>query len=275
MIRHLVPGLRPVAAALVLALAAGCQTGGTVSINPPPELAGTPRLEVKGRQGWLPDGSLRFGSYRTEAFKTRSVSQRTEPCPQGCWRVASSRDHALRFDSTLRKTRQRLAFRQLDGQGASAAVQAMAAWEVAQEEWAVEWFRGAASARRDERQLVVFGTVAPEGDGQPAWRFWWSTDNTTGAEAIGLAQDDEGHRWEIRGWADGPLPPAVAAAMGKVPLAGYVLHDDGQAVAAVDAIMGGHVWIADALPPAQRLVAASIASALLLRDQFARAPSAH
>lgn len=272
MTRLLAPRLRPVAAALVLALLAGCQTGGTVSINPPPELAGTPRLDVAGRQGWLPSGSLRFGEYRTEGFKTRSVSQRTEPCPQGCWRVGSSRDNAVRFDSALRLAKQRLSFRQLDGTGATATVQALADWRVAQEGWAVEWFRGMAGSQREERQLTVFGTVAPDSEVQPAWRFWFSETSSTGAETIGLAEDDEGHRWEIRSWTDSPLPTPVVALMGRAPVAGYVLYEGDRAVAAVDAIMGGHVWIAEQLPPAQRLIAAGIASAMLLRDQFARAP---
>lgn len=272
MTRFLAPRLRPVAAALFLALLAGCQTGGTVSINPPPELAGTPRLDVVGRQGWLPDGTLRYGGYRTEGFKSRSVVQRTDDCVRGCWRVARSREHAVRFDTALSQSRQRLRFRQLDGTGATATMQALADWRVAQEGWAVEWFRGMAGSQREERQLTVFGTVAPDSGVQAAWRFWFSENSSTGAETIGLAEDDEGHRWEIRSWTDGPLPTQVVALMGRAPVAGYVLYDGDRAVAAVDAIMGGHVWIAEQLPPAQRLVAAGIASAMLLRDQFARAP---
>jgi hypothetical protein len=264
------------AAALALVLSA-CQTGGTVTMQPPPELATTPRLDVQGRQGWLPNGALRYGPYRTEGFVGDHPMQTTRHCERAlCWGVGD-REQALRFENAVSTAHQRLVFRQIDARGAVADVRALADWQVASEGWAVNWFSGALrSTTREARRLVFFGTVTPAAAEEPAWRFWLGEHSEISSDTVGLAQSAGGQRWEIRR-AHGLLLPVSPTSTATRPAAqadaGLVLHDGQRALAAVDVLMGGHVWIADDLPAADKLAAAGVVSALLLRDQFAPAPS--
>lgn len=112
--------------------------------------------------------------------------------------------------------------------------------------------------------------MVPQAADEPTWHFWL-TDKGKATAKLGLAQDDDGLRWEIRdarglvlNKPDPADPPLIMANR----LAGLVLHDGTRAIAAVDMVLGGHVWIADDLPAHHKLAAASIATALLLRDQF-------
>ncbi|MFZ5549882.1 MAG: hypothetical protein ACOZJX_14410 [Pseudomonadota bacterium] len=273
------PGLARLLAAAALALAlSACQTGGTVTMQPPPELATAPRLDVQGRQGWLPNGALRYGPYRTEGFESGHQMHTARHCERAlCWGVGD-REQALRFENAVRTARQRLVFRQVDARGAAADVRALADWQVASEGWAVNWFGGAfRTTTREERRLAFFGTVTPEAAEEPAWRFWLGEHSEVSADTVGLAQSAGGRRWEIRR-THGLLLPVSPTSTTTRPVAqthsGHVLHDGQRALAAVDMLMGGHVWIADDLPAADKLAAAGIVSALLLRDQFAPAPAA-
>ena len=266
----------PWAAALLMTLA-GCQTGGTISISPPPELADAPRWNVAGRQGWLSQRKLRFGDFRTTDVESSTQKQRTEQCPNGCWNVELSRLYASQFDQAFHTAKQRLTFRQVDAHGGSAAVRAYADSRVEQTEWRTRWFGVTVdSGHIKSRQQTIYGTIAPAAEGASPWRFWLGESSGLVQTALGNAQDDEGHHLEIRPWNEVPdsMMPAVRLAGGSGAVPGYALVMDGRHVAAVDTFVGGHVWIDPQLPPDRQLVIASLCSMLLLRAQFAPSPGA-
>lgn len=259
--------------ALLTALGA-CQTQPFIVLPPEALAASAPRLAVVGRVGWLPQRELRFGEYRTTALRGGGVRTRTQACaPQCAGTEIGFYKHKL--DQAFSTSTSRLSYTLLGPDGQQAQVQAVGQLHQQHKASMTQWF-GLPTDVVDEtlRSLSFAGTIEPARDDQPGWRFVvWDGSGAPGPRQIlGWAESERGqrlnltplYRWQGQDQTNRWHMPGR-------PL-GYAFELDGVAVAAVDTVAAGAVWLRADLPPDLRLGLASLASVLLLRADLDRVP---
>lgn len=256
----------PVTVLLAAGLAA-CAVA-PLEVLPPASLAGATPWAASGRQGWMPNRTLRFGDYATRDLKSRE-RDRTTACPGGCTHVDLGL-YQRRYDDAFRTASQQLRFTLVGPAGAEADVQLTSQLDQHQREWVTRWFGVPTDFGSDfTRQISVIGTVQPADAAQPSWRFALRDDGTLPLQ--GWAEDDTGRRitltplQQFKG-RDGRAMTMPGFAQGQA--FGYAFELEGQAVAAVSTLGAGTVWIKPDAAPELRLSLAGLASALLLRREF-------
>lgn len=228
-----VPALAVVPAALLLAL--GACAGAHAPI--PQELAGTERLRVEGRQGWMANQRLRFGS-----FEVHEVDR--------SW--THGRDVRVAGLGGSRRT-QEYAFTLRDG---------------GRDAW-----RGECLATLRTRSIDVrVGTIEPVN----ATALDCALRPRDGGEGWRLALAEEGERAQVGMLGSGGRSLAVAGTnrlRGGLPTretTGFHFAEEGRALAAVETIGQGAVWLRPGLDPGDRGVIAAAAAALLLAEDLRR-----
>lgn len=258
----------------------------------PAALAGAPGWAVTGRQGWLPQRQpLRFGPYATGP-RTLGGESRTQRCPRGCSAFQSGAwDVALR--SRIRTTRHELQFRQHGPGGGALDVQALATSTLEEREWTLRalgltlsqsegWHSQGpwTGLLEPASPAAPAATAAPE---REAWRFAID-EGVSGSTPCGQAQSESGRLLTVWPMAatvrPGPRAEPVPAAPGpaaapRLPAGWWMGESEpgdrgtaahpGAAVAAVLAFGAGRVWLREGLDAERALVAAALASVLLVR----------
>ena len=221
----------PRASVLALILLPACATA---RLEPPAGLEAAPRLDVRGREGWRPMRKVAFGEFATD------VVDREERDRSPWWRAAGVDvdDHRMRWDFALLQD-DSLAWRvDCSGTATSRALTGRT--------WRVEL------QRRDE---VVCGFFRA-GQDRPEWTARLEAKD---APLAGwLRRGDTA--WRIESVTDRGVP-----GMGVDGASGYRIASGDAAIALVQTAGQGSVWLAPALPPAERSIVAALAAALLLR----------
>ncbi|HEX2187424.1 MAG TPA: hypothetical protein VHG51_00940 [Longimicrobiaceae bacterium] len=228
-----VPAPAPVLAVLLLALGA-C---GGAHAPLPEELRGTERLRVEGRQGWMPNQRLRFGSWEAVGVDRSGVGGRD-------FRVAavSGSRRAQEYAFTLRA----------DGRDA----------------WRVECL----ATLRTRSLDVRVGTIDPVN----ATTLDCDLRPVDGGEAWRLALGEEGERAQAGMLGSGGRSLAVVGTNrleGGLPTretTGFHVAEDGRTLAAVETLGDGAVWLRPGLDPGDRGLVAAAAAALLLAEDLRR-----
>lgn len=257
--------------ALIPLLLGACLAGCAVTpleVLPPAPLADATPWPVMGRQGWMPQRTLRFGDYATRHLASRE-RDRTTACPGGCTHVDLGL-YQRRDDDASRTATQQLRFTLVGPAGAEADVQLTSRLDQRQRDWITRWFGIPTDAGSDfVRQVSVIGTVQPADTAQPGWRFALRDESTPPLH--GWAEDDTGRRLTLAPLQHFKGRDGLAMVMpgfASTPTYGYTFELDGQAVAAVATVGGGTVWIRPGVGPELHLSLAALASALLLRHEF-------
>lgn len=206
-----------------------------------PALADVDAQPVFGRQGWQPGQILRFGPYLTEPV-TRS------------WTLSYDIPFIVRFQGA----QQKVGFRQLDAGGRWADVFLVDTLHDDELPLARDLFLTVL----DETSLVG-NVVLPDG----TWDLlvYAPEDSLAPRSATGFIRRDDVviDLRQVRAYSGSALPP-------DAPL-GYEFVREGRVVGAVELIGDGRVWLASALDDTTRLVLASAASSLLLRQDLREA----
>lgn len=223
-------------------LLAGCSTP---QMRVDPGLAAqTPALPVSGREGWLVEQVLSFGEFRTD------------PVNRG-WTKGYDYPFIIRFTGA----REKLRFAVRDGSGREAVVHCAAKLR----EQDLRLFREYFDVNFGTTDTFI-GTIALEGSRQRD--FFIENLNT---------QQNIGYR-PLEGAVRGTGDPIDIRAVWHLasgqrsydtqPM-GIEFLSAGRVVGAVETVNEGRVWISDDLGGEDRLLLASLASALLLRSSLA------
>jgi hypothetical protein len=275
--------LSPSLLVVAFVLLSGCQS---VDVATPASVGAAPRLEVSGRQGWLPGRYVAFGEFRTSEVD-KHVDGRVESCPAGCSRLDVGTKHAgdvysRRFDESFEQATSRLEF-SLDGRsGALARVRAVEERSAESREWVTSWFRVPTDVRVERRASSWrVGTVEPVSPATAAsWHFvLWSesaggTGPTDGASVVGWAETDGHDRHVSFVPLPSPFPANAVPAVMATFSPGWAFETEGRTLGAVSLMGPGHVWIHPDATPAERQLVAALSAALLLQPA-AVAPEAH
>jgi hypothetical protein len=212
----------------------GCQT---VRMNVPESLAGSERMQVSGRQGFMIKQTLRFGPYQTtrvERSWTRGRGIEIRPVE------ASRRD-------------QRYAFILRDGETDLVEVRC----EVRLSRLTIEV--GSVDVSPADRSGLRCALTPPDGGLDDSWRLELSESHDR--PLAGTLVGSRG-ALEVRGTnrIDGALPLGSTS--------GYRIDQGGRTLAAVEVINRGAVWMDGDLGADERVVVAATAAALLLLEDL-------
>jgi hypothetical protein len=224
----------------ILLLAALGLSGCALSTIPvPAELSTAPKLSVQGRQGWNPKSRLTFGPYRTGPVD-RSAT----------W----IHEHGTVF-STTGEHEQTYAFVLLQDDQVAAYVDC----------WA--------DARATQLDLPVVGEITSQGraalrcDILPAedtTRAWvLEIESNRGGAYSGFLRGDDG-KLEVQGTRD-----LADARWPTMETTGLYIRREGRALAAVELVNHGGVWLDPSLDGFDRDVVAGAAAALLAFEALA------
>ncbi len=252
----------PVATAVALMLAFTLAACGSlpVRVMPPDDLAGAVPLAVQGRTGF--SRHLTFGEFdaedRSRIFQPGAHAEREGAGIQGD-------RHELDFFHAFETSRRQLVFVQ-HGPAGELRVQALSARGKHTEGWELGWGHGNAvsSLRILDSSDVFSGVVLPALPDQPTWHFQFSQASQGGhvSPGRGWAEDGRG-----RALAVVPLSRLEGIAPDSTTGAefGYAIQQEGRTLAAVGLFGEARVWLREGLPADDRLLLASLCSAMLLR----------
>jgi hypothetical protein len=260
--------------AATLFVLAGCQS---VEVRPPADVASAPRLEVSGRQGWLPGRHIAFGEFSTSGLE-KHVDGGSQSCPNGCSHLAigqrrSGDIYSQRFDETFEHATTRLEF-VLEGREGTVdshtRVRTVEEYTADNREWITRWFRIPTDVGAQlQASSWRVGTVEP-GAAAP-WHFvlWHQTSvGVTGMDrAVGGWAEADGHDARLAFVPlPSPFPGGVAPAGFPVMSPGWSFELEGRTLGAVDLMGPGHVWIRPDATPDQRQLVAALSTVLLLQQ---------
>ncbi len=261
--------------AALIASALGACSVKPLQLRLPDELVGAVPWPVSGRQGWQIGREIRFGDYRSTPVGAARIRTRTHACPTGCPRVDLGLYQA-RFDEALSQSKSALDFKLLAPGGVQARLQAVGEMDQQRREWVTRWM-GLPAVLESElaRSISFVGTVEPDSPGYSAWRFvvWESAGGIAPGSRHGWAEDGQGRRITLQSldrW-HGDRAAVPNPALPGLHL-GYAFVMDGRAIAAVETVGDGVLWMHDGLSPDLRLAVASLSSALLLRTDLGALP---
>lgn len=223
-------------AAALMASAGGCAAA---AMSVPADLASAPRMEVRGRQGWMPGSRVGFGEYATSRVRRRERTPHVN--------VGFFTDRA-QFDASY-------VFR-LSHAEAPVAEAACGTWaDVASTRIPLGDLR-----MTETRDATLACDILLEPGGVDADRWLLELRARRGTQLSGTLENgaDAYHVQATTALAGGAGAPCCSTT-------GYVVRDaDGRTVAAVEVINDGAVWLHPSLRGPEREVLATASAALLL-----------
>ncbi|HEX2202070.1 MAG TPA: hypothetical protein VHG91_02175 [Longimicrobium sp.] len=223
--------MKPFALLFLLALS-GCALA---SIPVPAELSSAPKLSVGGRQGFQLGQRIRFGAYATDRVRRGSTD-----VDETHGIVSSTGEHRQGYSFRLMADSAEVARVGCYTEAVARATSLPAGIEMS----------------GVSRAALECDILPPDAD-TGGWTLTLAARNgrTLGGA---LEAKDDGGRFDVEGTTAGGCCEAT----------GYYLRRQGRAVAAVEVINAGGVWLDPALTPNERHALAAAATALLLRQEL-------
>jgi hypothetical protein len=220
---------------LVMCAASGC---GTAKLAVPAELDATPRLAVSGRLGWMNTQAVRFGGYAADRVD-RSWTRGGGVAIGGFARDRRRQSYAFTLESSEGPPLRTECTANLIVKGLNAG--------------------SGITLGLDDRSRLECDILVEAGDTAAAWRLELEDDGKTPMRGTLLRGSD---RYDVTGTnrvSGGALPASVTT--------GYHIERNGRAIAAVEVMNDGAVWL-NTEDPAERPLLAATAAALLLAEDL-------
>lgn len=215
-------------------------------IELPDELkADTETLDVKGRWGWQMNQIIKFGDYYTSKIKKGWITT----------------THS-KFLTDFKKAKQKFSFTQYTPAESSANVNCFGELEQRDIDIIKDFF-----AYNLEYKYVFSGSIELEKD-TVSWNFIVNEpdDNPGETEPMGYIGNSQGDKIEI--YATAKLEGKKIPKLFQGQVFGYFFKIDGKTVAAVSIYNKGKIYLSNDLDERQKLVIASISTALLVRSNL-------